>query len=90
MEKPQHFSTALSMSDKEITYLPSCLALEDFLRSRNVNGITCDTKPPNDIDRAVIFFKLFVFLYADYTALVAESAKDLQYALNTFKIYCTT
>ena len=64
--------------------------LEDFLRSQNVNGITCDTKPTNDIDRAVMFFKLFVFLYADDTALVAESAKDLQYALNTFKIYCTT
>lgn len=37
-----------------------------------------------------MYFKLFVFLYADDTALLADSAQDLQQALNAFQLYCKT
>ena len=92
-EKPQHCSSDCVRQGYNLSPVLFSLYLndlKDFVRSKNVNGITCDTKPTNDIDRAVTFFKLFVFLYEDDSALVAESAKDLQYAFNTFKIHCTT
>lgn len=62
--------------------------LEHFLRSNGVNGIDCATDiSENDI---YIYIKLFAFLYADDTALIAESELDLQHALNVFRIYCQT
>ena len=62
--------------------------LEHFLRSNGVNGIDCAT----DISESevYIYIKLFTFLYADDTALIAESEFDLQHALNVFHMYCQT
>ena len=41
----------------------------------------------NDIE---IFFKMFSLLYADDTIVLAESAKEMQRALNAVKAYCQT
>lgn len=60
--------------------------LEDFLISQNVNGLT---SVEHDIEHELeIYLKLFILLYADDTALLAESAVDLQSQLNAFQEYC--
>ena len=37
-----------------------------------------------------VFLKLFVVLYADDTVILAETADDLQNALNIYALYCET
>ena len=37
-----------------------------------------------------VFLRLYIFLYADDTALLAESAEELQAALNAMFLYCNT
>ena len=41
-------------------------------------------------ENARIFLKLFVFLYADDTVILADTAEDLQNALNNHQLYCNT
>ena len=36
------------------------------------------------------FLKLFVLLYADDTIILADTAEDLQNALNNYQLYCNT
>ena len=40
-------------------------------------------------DDIVVFFNLFVLLYADDTIILAESELDLQLALNAMQMYCS-
>ena len=53
-----------------------------FCQSGIVNGVTCVSE--NVTNDAYIFLKLFVLLYADDTVILAESAQDLQNALNVY------
>ena len=56
--------------------------LETFLsESPNCKGIKLE-------ENMYAFFKLFVLLYADDTVILAESASDLQNALDTYALYC--
>ena len=58
--------------------------LETFLsESPNCKGIEPE-------ENMYAFFKLFVLLYADDTAILAESSSDLQNALDTYALYCET
>lgn len=56
--------------------------LESFFRQNsNVQGITIDyERNTNDFFNLL---KIFILLYADDTVIIAESANDLQVALNT-------
>ena len=58
--------------------------LEDHLRFDHINGI----KLVLHTDEVFLFLKIFVLLYADDTALLAESREDLQTALDSFEQYC--
>ena len=60
--------------------------LEHFLRSKGTQGIVCQSD--NDDTGYSVYFKLFVLLYADDTALLADSADALQNSLNQFQTYC--
>ena len=60
--------------------------LQDFLESNNINGL--ETLSESFEEHIDIFLKLFVLLYADDTALMAESASDLQNMLDKFGQYC--
>ena len=58
--------------------------LETFLsESPNCKGIELE-------ENMYAFFKLFFLLYADVTVILAESASDLQNALDTYALYCET
>lgn len=59
--------------------------LEHYLRTNNVVGIDCTLHT----DELFMYFQLFVLLYADDTVIFANSANNLQHALNTFENYCT-
>ena len=61
--------------------------VEDFLIEKNVTGLSTIEKGVED--ELFVFLKLFILLYADDTVIMAESATDLQYALDSFFIYCT-
>ena len=39
-------------------------------------------------DKLNLYLKLFIILYADDTAIMAESAADLQKQLDSFSDYC--
>ena len=43
-----------------------------------------------DNDDIEVFFKLYLLLYADDTVIFAESATELQSALNATYLYCET
>lgn len=58
--------------------------LESYLLHKNLAGVTIDIND-NDI---MIYMKLFTLLYADDTALMADSAKEMQNCLNAFASYC--
>ena len=66
--------------------------LTDFM-SKAYNGLTDVCKishllfDNNDIE---VFFKLYLLLYADDTVIFAESASELQAALNAMYLYCET
>ena len=63
--------------------------LEEFLsQSGDVNGISFSN---DDVDENTrIFLKLFILLYADDTVILADTAEDLQNALNNYQLYCNT
>lgn len=60
--------------------------LEDFLSDNNVN----DLKDMSRLSREHIgmYLKLLLLLYADDTVIFAETAKELQHALDVFQSYC--
>ena len=58
--------------------------LESYLLHENLVGVTIDIND-NDI---MIYMKLFTLLYADDTALMADSAKEMQNCLNAIGSYC--
>ncbi|KAL5013090.1 hypothetical protein ScPMuIL_011641 [Solemya velum] len=60
--------------------------LEDFLSDNNVN----DLKDMSRLSREHIgmYLKLLLLLYADDTIIFAETAKELQHALDVFQSYC--
>ena len=60
--------------------------LQDFLETTNVKGLETISK---DIENELmVYFKMFILLYADDTILMSESNEDLQLMLNEFCDYC--
>ena len=60
--------------------------LEDFLLNKNVVGIhSISNAIENEL---LVYFKLLVLFYADDCVIMAESAEELQNALNEFQMYC--
>ena len=61
--------------------------LDNFLQEKRIVGLQSVSE---SIEKELmIFLKIMVLLYADKTVILAESAEDLQLALNEFFIYCT-
>ena len=58
--------------------------LETFLIHKGLSGVTLDITD----DEVMIYIKLFSLLYADDTALMAESPSGLQSCLDAFSCYC--
>ncbi|MEW8547526.1 MAG: reverse transcriptase family protein, partial [Candidatus Thiodiazotropha sp.] len=58
--------------------------LEYYFSQKTVPGINCEF---ND-DEILIYFKLFILLYADDTVIFGDNAENLQNALNSFEEYC--
>ena len=57
-----------------------------FLENQNIIGLhTISDEIENNLD---IYLKLFILLYADDTALLAETANDIQTQLDAFYEYC--
>ena len=66
--------------------------LTDFM-SKAYNGLTDVCTISHllfDNDEIEVFFKLYILLYADDTVIFAESAVELQAALNAMFLYCET
>ena len=60
--------------------------MQDFLETTNVKGLETISK---DIENELmVYFKMFILLYADDTILMSESNEDLQLMLNEFCDYC--
>ena len=60
--------------------------LEEFLLNKNVVGIhSISNAIENEL---LVYFKLLVLFYADDCVIMAESAEELQNALNEFQMYC--
>ncbi len=69
-----------------LTVLFSKWSWDVFLSNKECIGLKSDqTKFEENLG---LYIKLFVLLYADDTVLFAESANDLQIALNIFSEYC--
>ena len=62
--------------------------LEHFFRTHNVEGITCNQHPADDL--LVLYLKVFILLYADDTVILSSSIEGLQHALNVYADYCNT
>ena len=58
------------------------MMLKTFWLKKNVTGLSTIEKGVED--ELFVFLKLFILLYADDTVIMAESATDLQYALDSF------
>jgi len=92
-EKSNYFSCSVGVRQGEnLSPILCSFFLNDlhsyFNNSSDVDGINFHVQS-NDNDM-LIFFKLFVLLYADDTVIVAESANDLQNCLNVYSQYCET
>ena len=61
--------------------------LEEYLSENSVNHL--EFLNENCIQHIGMYLKLFLLLYADDTVIFAESAEDLQAALNIFEEYCS-
>ena len=60
--------------------------LEDFFKHNNDSGIECNQ---HQLDDTLMFFlKIFIYLYADDTAILSYSAEGLQKALLVYSEYC--
>ena len=53
-----------------------------------LNAISDMSKILLSNDEIEVYFKLYILLYADDTAILAESAVELQSALNAMFLYC--
>lgn len=60
---------------------------ENFLLDKNIEGL----KSISDAieNELFLYLKLFILFYADDTVIMAETAEDLQNALNEFYLYCS-
>ena len=68
------------------------LLINDFLHyiSQSYKGLNISrTCYPSLSNEDLVFFKLFVLLYADDTVILAENDRDLQMALDSVHEYCT-
>ena len=68
------------------------LFINDFLHyiSQSYKGLNISrTCYPSLSNEDLVFFKLFVLLYADDTVIFAENDRDLQMALDSVHEYCT-
>jgi hypothetical protein len=61
--------------------------LEYFLQEKVIVGRLSITDAIED--ELTLYMKLLIILYADDTVIMAESANDLQNALNDIFVYCT-
>ena len=60
--------------------------METFLEKNNVTGLKTLS---DELEQELGYYvKLFLIMYADDTALLAESASNLQNMLNLFHEYC--
>lgn len=61
--------------------------LEHFLLDKNIEGL----KSISDAieNELFLYMKLFILFYADDTVIMAETAEDLQNALNEFYLHCS-
>ena len=60
--------------------------LETFLEKNNITGLKTLS---DELEQELSYYnKLFVIMYANDTALLAESASNLQNMLNLFQEYC--
>lgn len=63
--------------------------LKDFFQNNsNVQGIILQNE--QNTNELFDLLKIFILLYADDTVIMAETANDLQEALNTYEQYCDT
>lgn len=60
--------------------------LEHFLEDKRLRGLESISEETDS--KLQIYLKLFVILYADDTAILAESTDDLQKQLDSFNEYC--
>ena len=60
--------------------------LETFLETFDVEGLK--TVSSELKDKLNLYLKLFIILYADDTAIMAESAAELRKQLDSFSDYC--
>lgn len=57
---------------------------------KGLDLISCEASKYLNDDDVEIFFRLFILLYADDTIVMADSAEELQTALNAVHNYCST
>ena len=60
--------------------------LEEYFKAHHAAGIRVREHPSDET--LLIYLKVFILLYADDTAILADSADDLQHALNIYADYC--
>ena len=64
--------------------------MSEFL-ARNCKGLNLISELAHnalDTDTVEVYFKLFIFLYADDSVIFAESPTDMQSTLDSFREYC--
>ena len=60
--------------------------LTEYFRTNQCTGITIQELD----DNLFLFLKIFLLLYADAKIIIADSAANLQFALNIYCSYCET
>ena len=60
--------------------------LTEYFRTNQCPGITIHELDEN----LFLYLKIFLLLYADDTIIIADSAANLQFALNIYCSYCET
>ena len=59
---------------------------EEYFKAHNAADIRVREHPSDET--LLIYSKVFILLYADDTAILADSADDLQHALHIYADYC--
>lgn len=89
-EKSAFFSSEIGVRQGE-NLSPALFALylndlQQFLEERDLCGVQSIS---SDLENELmVYFKIFLLLYADDTVLLSENSDDLQEILNTFVEYC--